>query len=401
MDIVDEVSAVNFAKKHCAQFTDCDNLRCTELSDGNINYVFRVEDEKSGNSVIIKQAAKSFRSSPNEPLTDERILFEIGALLKIDELCPGHAPKIYAFDNETKCAIMEDCKDYSIMRTQMMKFRSFSDFGKNIALLLARLHFYTGDFYLSGQEKKDLVKKYINPELCEITERLVFTETFTNYLKRNTLPKELVELVKTEIYEDVVLRQKAAELKYIFLTSAQALLHGDLHTGSIFINDKSFKVFDTEFAFVGPCSYDIGCIIGNLMFAYIAANVVGCHENFEKWALCEVIDILHVYKSEFLKLVKEKTKDTLLKQTLFCEKWLNNVLADSVATAGVEILRRTITAFKVSDITQLPLDMQNVSAQRLCVLTGKEMMLNSEKYTVDFGLVDEFVKGMTQNEQFA
>ena len=33
------------------------------------------------------------------------------------------------------------------------------------------------------------------------------------------------------------------------MNNAQALLHGDLHTGSIFANEQGVKVIDPEFAF--------------------------------------------------------------------------------------------------------------------------------------------------------
>lgn len=48
------------------------------------------------------------------------------------------------------------------------------------------------------------------------------------------------------------------------MNNAQALIHGDLHSGSIFINEKGIKVIDPEFAFYGPMGYDIGNVIGNL-----------------------------------------------------------------------------------------------------------------------------------------
>lgn len=36
------------------------------------------------------------------------------------------------------------------------------------------------------------------------------------------------------------------------MNCAQALLHGDLHSGSVFANDSGIKVIDPEFAFTGP-----------------------------------------------------------------------------------------------------------------------------------------------------
>ena len=42
----------------------------------------------------------------------------------------------------------------------------------------------------------------------------------------------------------------------------KSLIHGDLHTGSIFINEESTKVFDPEFCFYGPMGY----VKGNCFF---------------------------------------------------------------------------------------------------------------------------------------
>ncbi len=75
------------------------------------------------------------------------------------------------------------------------------------------------------------------------------------------------------------------------MNNAQALLHGDLHTGSIFVNQDSTKVIDPEFAFYGPMAYDIGALIANLTMNYISTKAsleegelrqnmrrfIGCH----------------------------------------------------------------------------------------------------------------------------
>ena len=39
---------------------------------------------------------------------------------------------------------------------------------------------------------------------------------------------------------------EVAKLKFDFMTHAQALIHGDLHTGSIFIKEDSTKVIDAD-----------------------------------------------------------------------------------------------------------------------------------------------------------
>lgn len=50
----------------------------------------------------------------------------------------------------------------------------------------------------------------------------------------------------------------AMRYKYKFMTEAQALLHGDLHSGSIMVTDTDTKVIDPEFGFMGPMAFDIG-----------------------------------------------------------------------------------------------------------------------------------------------
>lgn len=57
------------------------------------------------------------------------------------------------------------------------------------------------------------------------------------------------------------------------MTNAQALLHGDLHTGSVFVRKDSTKVIDPEFAFYGPMGYNVGNVMANLMFAWVNADV--------------------------------------------------------------------------------------------------------------------------------
>ena len=122
----------------------------------------------------------------------------------------------------------------------------------------------TTDVAMDHKEKKKLVKSYINPDLCTITEQLVYSDSFGNFAGKNYVVDELKDYVEQEIYGDKELRLEGAKLKFDFMEHAQALIHGDLHSGSIFINNERIKVFDPEFAFYGPmdmilacsCSYD-------------------------------------------------------------------------------------------------------------------------------------------------
>ncbi len=56
-----------------------------------------------------------------------------------------------------------------------------------------------------------------------------------------------------------------------FMERQQALLHGDLHTGSLMCTDDTTYVIDAEFAFCGPIAFDVGKMIANLLIAYFAS----------------------------------------------------------------------------------------------------------------------------------
>lgn len=66
---------------------------------------------------------------------------------------------------------------------------------------------------------------------------------------------------------DASLRVAAQTMKEKFLTQAQALIHGDLHSGSIMVTQDDTKIIDPEFAFYGPMGFDLGAYFGNLFLA--------------------------------------------------------------------------------------------------------------------------------------
>jgi S-methyl-5-thioribose kinase len=39
-------------------------------------------------------------------------------------------------------------------------------------------------------------------------------------------------------------------------------LHGDIHSGSIFVAEGSLKAIDAEFGYFGPIGFDIGTAMG-------------------------------------------------------------------------------------------------------------------------------------------
>src|SRR5690606_32450588 len=114
-----------------------------------------------------------------------------------------------------------------------------------------------------AEEKKALNVRFSNPELCKLTENVVFTDPYQDLPHNRYNP--LIKAEASALWVDAELKLEVAKLKEKFLTHAQALIHGDFHTGSIFVTEEDTKVIDPEFAFYGPMGFDIGALYANLL----------------------------------------------------------------------------------------------------------------------------------------
>ena len=167
-----EKDILNYLIHHTAIFNSNEKLSIKEISDGNINYVFRIKSQNK--SVIVKYASDKIRTSGN-PLSTERNRIETNALIDENNYAKGSVPMIYHHDENRSILIMEDLYDYDNLRYALMNQRQFSTLGKDMTSFLTKTLLLSSDFIMDPKEKKQKVKNYINPMLCAITERLVFT----------------------------------------------------------------------------------------------------------------------------------------------------------------------------------------------------------------------------------
>ncbi len=194
--------AIDYAKEKLSIFSCDSELDSKEIGDGNLNYVFRVWDKKSDKSVIIKQAGYTARISDDFKLSPDRNRIEAETLRFQGDLAPGLVPIVYKYDDIMSCCSMEDLSDYTIMRQALIQHKTFPKFAEHITTFMVNTLLLTSDVFLNHQEKKSLVKSYTNPELCEITEDLVYTEPFNDYKQRNDVFPPNLDWVKKELYSD-------------------------------------------------------------------------------------------------------------------------------------------------------------------------------------------------------
>lgn len=391
--LMDTEEIKSYVKKNISFMRDSNNLEAIEIGDGNLNYVFRVKDLDTKKSVIVKQAGHTARISEDIKLSTDRIRIETRALQLSYERTPHFVPKIYLFDEVMSCCAMEDLGDFTIMRTALMDHQIFPNFADHISTYMAENLLPSSDVIMEHKEKKKCVETFINPELCEISEDLVFTEPYFDQNNRNEVLDENIQFVKECLYENEPLKLEVAKLKYLFLTKAQSLLHGDLHTGSIFITEKETKVIDPEFAFYGPIGYDVGNVIANLTFSWVnglANNKI----EFSQWIEDTIQETVDLFQVKFKEVWKREAREIFAAKTdEFMEYYLQDIMNDTAGMAGLELNRRIVGLAKVKDITGLD-HHQRIKAEKICISIANCFILNRHQYTkgIDFVQVLQEVK---------
>ena len=128
------------------------SLEVTEIGDGNINYVFRAKD-RTGKSIIIKQADKLVRSTGHAADTD-RNRIEAQILQLEYKLSPSHIPTIYLYDPIMCCVIMQDVGDHKNLRYALMDHETYPTLAKDMGEFLADTLIPTSDLCLEAKEKR-------------------------------------------------------------------------------------------------------------------------------------------------------------------------------------------------------------------------------------------------------
>lgn len=359
-------------------------LVCNEIGDGNLNYVFRLKDESTGRSIIVKQAGECTRIDANMKLSTDRGRIEAKILGIQEKSAPGLVPKVYLYDGVMCAMIMEDMVGHSMMRSALINHEIFPKFAEQISTFLVNTLLLTTDVVMGHKEKKENVKAFINPDLCEISEDLVYSEPYIDYNHRNNVFPPNAEFVQKELYDDKALRLEAAKLKFDFMNNAQSLIHGDLHTGSIFINKEHTFAFDPEFAFYGPMGYDIGNVIANMFFAWANGDATiedpVKKQEFCTWVLDCIEEIVDKFVEKFKVAYRENVTDIMAKTEGFMEYYLSTVLADTAGVAGLESIRRIVGMANNKDITTIADENKRARAERIIVTLAKNYIMNRTKF---------------------
>jgi 5-methylthioribose kinase len=329
-----------------------------EVGDGNLNLVFVVTGKAPDGdaaSLVVKQALPYVRADPSWPMSPTRNHAEARALRVHGRLSPAAVPALYDADPDRYAFAIEDLSDHRVWRSALNDGERHGDAAAALGRYVADVAFGTSAFGVDAEQLKALTAEAINPPLCKITELLIFTEPYTA-AGRHTVPTESGSDVAAYADDpDVIAAIGAA--KWNFMTRAEALIHGDLHTGSVMVRgddgsgNASTKAFDSEFAYYGPVGFDIGLLWANLLLAAARSATLGDADNLA-WRLAQPVVAWDAFE-QTLRSHWPQRVDAAVFTERFLSGFLDQVRRDALDAAAAEAARRVIGPYPVADIETL------------------------------------------------
>ena len=329
----------------------------SEVGDGNLNLVFIVRGTRSG--IAVKQALPYVRLvGESWPLPLSRSHYEYLALIHQARLAPGLVPAMLHHNEALALVAMELLEPHIIMRKGLIAGTRYPRFVDHITTFLARTLFLSSDLAVPAAQKKEGIAAFAgNHALCKITEDLIFTEPYFE-AEQNRWTSPWLDATAASFREDLDLHVAISRLKLKFMDSPEALIHGDLHTGSIMVTESETKVIDPEFAFYGPMGFDLGAIIGNLIMSYLASPG---HERsardrgvFEAWILETIENLWAEFSRKFVELWRAETNGDAYPAILFSGEagaarleaerqiYMQRLFQDTVGFSAAKIIRRIL-----------------------------------------------------------
>ena len=368
MDALNEQTVQDYLrKKGLAHLLGEGPWQAEPITEGNVNLLFRVKNPATGRSLVVKQALGYAWRYPDFKMPKDRLKIEHEVLSLAARYAPEQVPEVYFFDPEDAVLVMEDLGRLEEMRAALRRGVRFPKAAEHLGRYMARTLFYTSDLFMPSEEKKQKAAEMVNPVLRKVQEDLVFTQPYIPH-PNNRYTKPLEPLVQ-EIYADDDLRAEVLELKERYMTQAQALIHNDLHTGSILAGPDETKVVDPEFAFFGPIGHDLGTYLGNLALAYAAYEAHAPSEEekatFRDWLLASFEETWRVFEREFLAAWEKDGQKGEWPSATYQARYLKRLLQDAAGFGAAEMFRRLIGMAHVSDFWSIEDEEKRAAAESL------------------------------------
>lgn len=372
-----------------------DTWQVREVGDGNLNLVFIVKGGKGG--VAVKQALPYVRLvGESWPLPLSRAHYEHMALSEQARLTGPLVPAIHHYDEKLALIVMELLEPHIIMRRGMIAATFYPRFADDMSTFMARTLFFTSDLALTADRKKAMIGAFSgNTALCKITEDLIFTDPYRIApLNRWTSPQ--LDSYAARWREDADLKIAISRLKLKFLSSAEAMLHGDLHTGSVMLTPDDTRIIDPEFAFMGPMGFDAGAVIANLLINYFSHDgheeAPGARDSYRDWILATLQTVWISFRAKFLDLWRHNATGDAYPASLFAdaagairldaerEAYMDRLWIDTVGFATAKMIRRILGLAHNIDFEWIKNPGTRATCEARALTLARDMMVNTASY---------------------
>ncbi len=327
-----------------------------EVGDGNLNLVFLVDGPDG--SVCVKQALPYVRAAGESwPLPLDRAFFEQAYYRAVAPVVGALVPAFYHYEPALYAIVMEKLAPHIILRRGLIEGKRYPNVARDVGEFTAQATFATSDLGATIEEKAEWASTFArNTSLLRITAEVVFTDPLGTSPRNRWTSPHLDDLAR-EFRADFALKTIVADWGWRFLTDGQALIHGDLHTGSVMVTETDTRVMDPEFAILGPIGFDVGAFIANLVMNFIAqpghAKAGVERREAADWVLDQVPVYWNTFASRFRALWETKASGDAYPPAMFGPadaaaldaartRFLDRIFADAVAYAGVKTIRRIL-----------------------------------------------------------
>jgi len=323
-------------------------------------------------------------------------------LMEETKFAPEHVPRVFYFDRDMSLFVMEYLYPHIILRKGIIAGIKYPLLSDHVSTFLAQTLFHTSDLFLKSEVKRKNVSEFPYNSLVHLTEKVIYTEPYIQHSnnRHNSEINDIVESIKN----DEELKYHVAIFKDQFMNYTQALLHADLHTGSIMVTQDKTHFIDPEFTMYGPMSFDIGKYLGNLVLGYYSQdghkqqdkeNVD--RDDYKEWLAQQIIDTWNQFNSKFLHLWNTKSggdaysmfpneKGIQMVQTSYMRKLFH----ECVGMMGLVMIRRILGIAHVQDL-------ESISDQKIrgeCETKCLQLSLKLIKERESFNTIEDVVSLM-------
>lgn len=369
-----------------------------EDGDGYLNFIYRVSDGTC--NLILKQGRSEGRVAGFSDLSSERSRLEYESMELRKAIAPEYIPELYFFDAENRIFATEDVSYLQISRFQLNKSIMFPELAKHAAAFLAKMHFYTSDYYLDTETFRNLKIHFNNHKMRSIFDDMVFvSHPYGTEGEGFEIREELDPYVRDIVMDPAVVLERY-KMRDLFMNKSEALIHGDFHTSNIFVGQGLMKVIDMEYAFCGPVAFDLGYLESHLMSQFICAafrsyDTEQERQEFQAYILASMQQLFEDYCRNFFAHWKEDAKHIYQNVEGLMESVQANLLKDMIGFCATSNLFRCTSIIDYPEYDALDDPVKRRHAVVLSALMDQRMLLHREKYKN----VEEFIDEMLGIEQ--